>query len=216
MRRLLTGICRGLTVICVMGCVSVSAWGQAMVSEAAAAAAGSSVGTVAGRQMSKGISGILGKLGEQADKAARTGDSTLLKVGPGVAVEMTGETVPAAPAVSSSYQNDPYNVPPPPPLASEVAARSRARQQAQARAAAEAAQAATPPPPPPPVMTAENIRTVQSGMDRNEVLSMGAPAARITMSQDGHLVEVFRYRDNGAEVGTVRLSDGAVLQVDVP
>ena len=51
--------------------------------------------------------------------------------------------------------------------------------------------------PPPPVMSPEDFRTVSSGMTRADVLKFGAPASRITMFEDGHLVEVYSYRQNG-------------------
>jgi hypothetical protein len=47
------------------------------------------------------------------------------------------------------------------------------------------------------------------------VLKLGVPAARITMYDDGHLVEIFRYMSRDTNIGIVRLSDGAVLSVRV-
>jgi len=34
------------------------------------------------------------------------------------------------------------------------------------------------------------------------------------MYQDGHLLEVYSYRQNGRKIGTLRLSDGAVSSIE--
>jgi hypothetical protein len=47
-------------------------------------------------------------------------------------------------------------------------------------------------------------------MDRVALLNLGAPASRITMFDDGHLVEIYRYMTKDTTFGVVRLSDGAV------
>jgi len=48
------------------------------------------------------------------------------------------------------------------------------------------------------------------GMNRSAVLNMGEPASRITMYDDGHLVEIYSYRN----IGHVRLSDGSVASIE--
>jgi hypothetical protein len=52
-------------------------------------------------------------------------------------------------------------------------------------------------------------------MSREDLLKLGAPAARITMSDDGHLLETFSYMDKDASLGRVRLTDGVVSTVEV-
>jgi hypothetical protein len=47
------------------------------------------------------------------------------------------------------------------------------------------------------------------------VLKFGAPASRITMIDDGHLVEIYRYQARDTTFGVVRLSDGSVSSVQV-
>jgi hypothetical protein len=70
-----------------------------------------------------------------------------------------------------------------------------------------------PPPPPPPQMTAEDLKQINPGASREDVLKLGVPSARITMYSDGHLVEVYNYTAHGDNLGSVRLSDGAVASV---
>jgi hypothetical protein len=67
--------------------------------------------------------------------------------------------------------------------------------------------------PPPPEMSPENLKTVSVGMSREDLLKFGAPASKISMDEDGHLVEIYSYRQKDLKIGTVRLSNGAVASV---
>jgi hypothetical protein len=51
-------------------------------------------------------------------------------------------------------------------------------------------------------------------MERNSVLALGVPSARITMYEDGHLLEIYQYRNQTFSSGTVRLRDGSVASVE--
>jgi hypothetical protein len=62
-------------------------------------------------------------------------------------------------------------------------------------------------------MTAEDLKQINPGASREDVLKLGVPSARITMYSDGHLVEVYNYTAHGDNLGSVRLSDGAVASV---
>jgi hypothetical protein len=64
-------------------------------------------------------------------------------------------------------------------------------------------------------VTVAQLRSVASGASRAEVIgSLGSPAARITMDDNGHLVEILQYTSNGNRVGSVRCSDGRVESVN--
>jgi hypothetical protein len=171
-------------------------WGQSMV-ESAAAASGGSVGGVAGKKVSDGLSRIFNKVDQHAARAAKSAEdekkanAPLLEVGPGV---------PKAGFVS---------VPPPPPAVVRHAA-------VHAKPAPRSSQPPPIPvivPPPPPDVTAEDLKTVSAGMTRDDVLKIAPPSVRITMFDDGHLVEIYRYMAKETTVGAVRLSDGAVASV---
>jgi len=73
-----------------------------------------------------------------------------------------------------------------------------------------------PSPPARPQVTADDLKKVAAGMNREQLLKIGEPAGRITLSEDGHLIEVFQYSANGASLGTVRLTDGTVSSVQLP
>ncbi len=55
--------------------------------------------------------------------------------------------------------------------------------------------------PPPPVMSPEDLRNVSVGMTRADVLKYGAPSSKITMFEDGHVVEQYSYHQNGQKFG---------------
>jgi len=65
-------------------------------------------------------------------------------------------------------------------------------------------------------MTADDLRKISVGMTREELLRLGSPASRITMDEDGHLIEVYDYSANGSRLGTVHLKDGTVSSTQFP
>jgi len=197
------------------------AWSQALT-DAAAVVAGGSVGTGAGKKVGEGIANVLNKVDATASKAAKTekvakveqhadkspaakpsqkasageggsGGGAVLKTGPGGVVK-DHSLVPPPPAKKVVAV-----VPPPPPLA----------------APAPAVQIPVFVLPPPPQATAEELRAVAGGTSRADVLKLGPPSSRITMFDDGHLVEIYRYQSRDTTFGIVRLSDGSVSSVQV-
>jgi hypothetical protein len=176
--------------------ISGAVWGQSMV-ESAAAAAGGSVGGVAGKKVSDGLTRIFNKVDQHTAKAAEnvnTKKATPEPVAPLIQVS----------AGTTKVEN--VSVPPPPPI------RHAAVHAKPAPVRVPAALPAIPPPPPPDV-TAEELRTVTAGMGRDDVLKLGTPSARITMFDEGHLVEIYSYASNESRVGSVHLTDGTVSRV---
>jgi hypothetical protein len=196
-----------------LGCGD-AAWAQAMT-EAAAAAAGGSVGGVAGKKVSDGLTGVLNKVEKQTSKTAQTevpsknnaskseSAAPLLDVAPGVPKSQTRAAV---------RQQD--SVPPPPPLRRAVAEKPAPPPPPPPPAPVEVAPP-PPPPPPPPEVTVEDLQTVSNGMNREDVLKLGPPASRISMFDDGHLVEIYRYMAGDTTLGVVRLTDGAVSSIQL-
>ncbi|MCU1335520.1 MAG: hypothetical protein JWO19_1101 [Bryobacterales bacterium] len=179
------------------------------LTEAAGAIAGGSVGGVAGKRVSDGISNVFGKVDTVTAKAAKTGKApvttlpkpagnpaagTVLQVGPSSVVK-DHSLVPPPPPIRRAA----LVVPPPPPPAPSPAAIHQP----------------IPVLPPPPQVTAEDLKTIASGTPRGDVLKLGSPASRITMYDDGHLVEIYRYQSRDTTFGVVRLSDGSVSSVQV-
>jgi len=183
---------RELLVVILLGG---SVWAQSLV-EHAAAAGGGSVGGVAGKKVSDGITKIFNKVDKSTAKAAEgPKNAPLLEVGPGVP-KAQGDSVPAPPppARHAAVHKTPAPAPVAPAPPAEVVA-------------------PVPPPPAPPVVTAEDIQKVSLGMQRGQLLKLGAPASRITMFDDGHLVEIYRYMTKDTTLGVVRLTDGSVSSI---
>lgn len=66
-----------------------------------------------------------------------------------------------------------------------------------------------------PPVTADDLRKVTAGTSRADLLKLGAPASQLSMFDDGHFTETFRYGNSGQSVGVVRLIDGSVSQIEV-
>jgi hypothetical protein len=194
---------RFLTLVSVLGVTTLAgaAWGQTLT-EFGAAAAGGSVAGASGRKVSDGINSIFGKVNGTTDKAAATGKPAAKP--PATKQQPAIEVSPGVPTADSG------GVPPPPET--HAAVHKAAPEPPPVVTVAEVAPV-VPPPPPPPQMTAENLKQVAPGASREDLLKLGAPSARITMIDDGHLVEVYNYIAHGENLGRVRLTDGAVASV---
>ena len=181
---------------------------QAMT-EAAGVIAGGSVGGVAGKKVGQGITNVFQKVEGTTAKAAKADKTekptgaekpkenagTVLQVGPGGVVKDHSLVPPPPPPTRKTA-----GVPPPPPPVQPVVT---------------ALQPIPPPPPPPRKATPDDLSALAGGTSRADVLKLGAPASRITMFDNGHLVEIFRYQTRDATFGVVRLSDGSVSSVEV-
>ena len=172
------------------------------MTEVGASAAGSAIGSAAGKKVSEGVTGIFGALNKTTAKAAKAPEdkeksAPLLEVGPGA---------PKASLAASGGES----VPPPPPPAGHRAI-------AKPTVAAEPVlpEIIPPPPPPPPAVTLEDLKKVTNGMSREDVLKLGAPSSKITMSDDGHLFETFSYWEKDTAIGRVKLTDGTVSSVEM-
>jgi len=172
---------------------------QALI-EHTAAAAGGSVGGIAGKKVSDGLSKVLNKVDSQTKAAAKQGDqgkakeagtrgAPLLQVGPGM----------------PKGKDESGVVPPPPPS-------HRASVQKQAPPDVTPAPVATlaPPPPPQPEVKLDDLKLLTAGTKREDLLKLGPPASRVMMFDDGHLLEIYRYMAGDTTLGVVRLVDGSV------
>ena len=173
-----------------------------------------------------GLTSVFNKLDKATAKAAgdkapekapsKDKNAPVFDVGPGVphshAAVSAAPPGTAAAAPAKPAREEPGSVPPPPPVRRSAAVRKPAPRPVPDPVPPPIP---PPPPPPPPVATAADLKTIALGTGREDVLKLGVPAARITMYDDGHLVEIFRYMSRDTNIGIVRLSDGAVLSVRV-
>jgi hypothetical protein len=178
--------------------------------EHAAAAAGATIGTGAGKMLSNGIDKILGKAAETGSNAAKPAPAR-------------PATTPIAPPSPVSNRAPAFSQAPPGQPGTPQHARSRrsaavvdpdkpvfAAPEAPVSMYAPAAPQAIEPPPPSP----EDFAKVKEGASRADVLAaLGTPSSRITIPDDGHLIEIFSYSDGRRRVGSVRIDNGAVVTV---
>ena len=192
-------------VICLTGC----AWSQSLTEAAGAAAAGSA-GGVAGKKVSDGLTTVFNKVEKHTAKAAdgaakpkNSPASPLLEVGPGIPKDRTN-AVPPPPVRRAAVHKQhgpamPVAPTPEPPAPAAVLPEA----------------VPVPPPPAPPEMTVEDLKKIATGTSREELLKLGTPASRITMFDDGHIAEIYRYMEKDTTLGTVRLTDGVVAGIEL-
>jgi len=168
--------------------------------------AAAAVGTVAGangKNVGDGLTAVFGKINGQTVKAAGKGETAAPAL----------ELAPAQP------KSEDGGVPLPPGTVRRAAPQPGLPVFAQIPIPAQATQLqdvaeAAPALPPPPEMSPEKLKSVSAGMSRSDLLRLGMPASKIVMDEDGHLVEIYSYRQNQQRIGTVRLSNGAVASVE--
>jgi hypothetical protein len=153
------------------------------------------VGSAAGRRISEQINTSM----RQGTRGFNTGGSAKQGKGAGGA--------------AGAAKADTANVPPPPPVRPPL-------QRALARKTTNTAPAwmtgerfmGPPLPPEPPVNV--DLAAIERGMARESLLAMGKPSSKITLYEDGHMVEIYQYRNQTLASGTVRLRDGAVATIE--
>ena len=205
----------------VFSCVAVGLLGAMMgvgqtLTDHAAAIAGASAGVAGGRVVSDALSRVLESAADTTGAAAAETKKTETKKADN------------RPARSTSAKTG--NVSPLSSAAAPVFAASTPAPSVPARPwrAPSADRAVTssglppfvhfdmpPPPPAVPAVTSAQLRAIALGTSRADVVGkVGIPAARITMDDDGRLVEILEYSANGNRVGSVHCSDGRVESVD--
>lgn len=196
---------------------------QAMVQYGVAAAGGTAAGSIMGKKLSD----TLNAMKQTTDQAADQGEDAdthkdrkkdewkrLVTGGEPAAAKM-----PAAPPAKPS-------APVPAP-----AGNSRPRRTYSAPSAAQASSTFpwsfspdwspqpvryTPAPAPPVEPSADSMRAVEVGTDRDHVIErLGTPLARVTIPEAGQFQEIYYYQAKGQPVGAVRLTGGEVTAVQL-
>lgn len=211
---------RSLATIAAVGTLALAGSGYAQsLAEHAAAAAGATIGTAAGKPMAKALSGIFNNVDNATATAATTGKksavtkttpisstdksaSTNRGPGPGVFSPGFGSSAPADAATAD------YVAP--------VTARSRHRAQPHAPAIAipvELPVSAEPVKQP----SREDLAAVQIGTSRQDLFAvLGQPESHVTIpDDDGHMRESCQFWADGRHLGTVRLDNGQVVKVEL-
>ena len=207
------------------------------MTEVGAVTAGTTLGSAAGKKLSDGITNIFGKVDKQASgaadkdkKAPAPAPATVLEVGPGEpqAVPAGSHPVSVAPPKAAtakatgkqdsgkgSYASAYKSMVPPPPASPADKRPAPPVRTPRVVTPAPIVPVAPPPPAPPPDVTLDELKQVAVGEQRDELLQLGPPSARITMFEEGYLLEIFSYRKKEVLLGYVRLHDGAVNSVEL-
>ena len=204
---------RSLVPIALLGSfVLVTAQAQSLA-EHAAAASGATIGTAAGRPLSNAITKIFGQTDSAAKKAATAPSVTKPTAKPEPEEPESAPLIQAVPQSGGGGGSL--------PVMGGGSAPSRHGGFTPRRAEAELAYINPPEPvpayqePPRKEPTAEDFATVQVGASEEQVVAaLGQPESKITIPDDGHLVQIYQYWSNGKQIGTVRLDNGQVVTVE--
>ena len=186
------------------------------LAEHAAAASGATIGTAAGKPLSNAMTKIFGQTDTTTKKAASAS----------IATKTANTKTPAKP--EPELESPPLVLAAPqsgggggsiPSMGST--APSRHGGFAPRRGAAEYASIKPPAPvvayqePPRKEPTAEELASIQVGASEQELVStLGPPESKVTIPDDGHLVQICQFWSKGKQLGTVRLDNGQVVNVE--
>jgi hypothetical protein len=177
------------------------------LAEHAAAASGATIGTAAGKPLSNAITKIFGQTDTTTKKAASASVETKPQ-------HMQSPDSP--PVLNSSPQGGSASLPSmgesTPSRHGGFSPRPAARQYAAVNPALAAHYVQEPPRKEP---TAEELAGIQVGATEQELFSaLGQPESKVTIPDDGHLVQICQYWSKGKQLGTVRLDNGQVVNVE--
>ena len=215
---------RALRAFAILGSLSLAGGLSAQsLAEHAAAAAGATVGTAAGKPISNALTKIFGQADHATATAAGTKDRPKVPVKPTViSGQNSGSSKASHLAPASSGGGGAISE------ASSAIERSRANRPSPSTAGHHSApvtatvqfsapfqiSAAEPPLKEPSI---QELESIQLGASHSDLLTvLGKPASHVIVpDDDGHLRESCQYWAQGRQIGTVRLDNGQVVKVDV-
>jgi len=202
---------RLLAPIAIIGSLIVSSGIQAQsLSEHAAAAAGATIGTAAGKPLSNAITKIFGQVDSAAQNAAKNPSKPLTKTTtetPAAKVPALGTPTASGPAAAGDSSHGQPS----------TGSRRRAPRSESAAYGPVVAQpfAIVPVEPPAKQATAEELALIKIGTTEKDLIAaLGPPTSRITIPDEGHMLETYQYRANGKPLATIRLDNGQVVTIE--
>jgi hypothetical protein len=178
------------------------------LAEHAAAASGATIGTAAGKPLSNAITKIFGQTDTSTKKAANASVDIKALHKP------TAEYAPVAPAAAQGGQTSLPSIGESAPARhGGFAPRPTVRQYSSTTVHPPAADVYIPELP-RKEPTAEELASIQVGATEKELLAaLGQPESKVTIPDDGHLLEICQYWSKGQQLGTVRLDNGQVVNI---
>ena len=188
--------------------LALPAFSQALVDHAAAAA-GASIGATAGKPLSNGITAIFGKVDDTTAQAAKKpSEKDKDKDKAEKSKPEKPSALGSAPSASASGPSTPS---------------SRPQRASSSRPSRRAVQSNSWPEPvvytqvPPPVVkepALQDLLNVQIGSKEQDCIAgLGTPSSRISIPEEGHMIELLRYTAQGRLLGTIRVDNGQVVNV---
>ncbi len=207
---------RSLASITVLGTLALAGGVYAQsLTEHAAAAAGATIGTAAGKPISSALSGILGQVDQSTATAAATGNKAAVTRIPTASDKSgtinhaggPGSFTPGFVTGGSEASGDAG--------AQQPGSRRRSAGKAVAAAAPVVAMPAIVPPVKEP--SREEVAAVQLGTTEKDLFAaLGQPESHVSVpDDDGHMRESCQYWAKGKQLGTIKLDNGQVVKVEV-
>jgi hypothetical protein len=186
--------------------LALPAFSQALVDHAAAAA-GASIGATAGKPLSNGITAIFGKVDDttaQAAKKPAEKDKDKAEKSKPEKPSALG----SAPSASASGPSTPSSRP-------QRASSSRpSRRVVQSSSWPEPVVYTQVPAPVAKEPALQDLLNVQIGTKEQDCIAgLGTPSSRISIPEEGHMIELLRYTAQGRLLGTIRVDNGQVVNV---
>ncbi len=206
---------RALASITVLGTLALAGGVYAQsLTEHAAAAAGATIGTAAGKPISSALSGIFTQVDQSTATAAATGNKakiTKTTIAPDKSGEINrgGGAGSFTPGFATGGS----------PSGDDVSSQQPATRRRSAPGNAMAAAIVTMPPivEPVKVPSREEVAGVQLGTTEKDLFAaLGPPESHVSVpDDDGHMRESCQYWANGRQLGTIKLDNGQVVKVEV-
>ena len=186
------------------------AFPQALVDHAAAAA-GASIGATAGKPLSNGLTAVFGRVDETTTKAAKQPAEKDKDKADKTKAEKPS-ALGAAPGSSTSGPSSPATASARPQRASTSRPVRRAVPPAPSPEPIVYLTPVVAPPPKEPAL--QDLLNVQIGSKEQDcIAALGAPSSRISIPEEGHMTELLRFTAKGRLLGTIRLDNGQVVNV---
>ena len=171
------------------------------LAEHAAAAGGATIGTAAGKPMSNALTKIFGKVQSDAEKAAKNPSKPLTKTPvepPAIRTPVASSSTPSAPPSSVAHRRAP-----------------RTETKAYEPVVTQPFKIVPVEPPAVKQATAEELALIKIGTSEKDLVeALGRPNSRITIPEEGHMLETLQYRANGKPLATIRLDNGQVVTIE--
>jgi hypothetical protein len=187
--------------------LALPAFSQALVDHAAAAA-GASIGATAGKPLSNGITAVFGKVDDTTAQAAKK-PAEKDKDKADKSKPEKPSALGSAPSASASGSSIPSSRP-----QRASSPRPSSRRAAQPNAWPEPVVYTQVPAPAAKEPALQDLLNVQIGSKEQDCIAgLGTPSSRISIPEEGHMIELLRYTAQGRLLGTIRVDNGQVVNV---